>query len=213
MHHKIMLFFLASIFYATSFAQSFEGSFTFIKETLSDTVYYKYFVKKDKIRIDEYNKLQILTKTYFVSTSDKSITVADPERQLYASLPSKPEVEYERPQYRIIKSSNYKVINGYKCYQWRVRNSVQNTEVTYWVAKDNFNFYDELLESLNSYEKSHSFFLVLPNTDGVMPMLVVERTLLRDEKLRMYVSNIEPETLSDSVFEVPSNYISYQPTR
>jgi len=210
---KLTLLFFLTVLSVSLFSQSFEGTFTFVKHTISDTIYYTYYVKGSKIKINEYNKYKKLNRVFIVGTDDKSIVVIDPEKQMFTNLPNKPQLKLEKPQFEIIKSNNSKIINGYRCYQWRVRNKVQNTEITYWVAKDNFNFFDDYLQSLNSYEKSHSFFLTLNNTAGIMPMLVVERTLLRDEKLRMFVTDIKKEILDDSVFSIPENYISFQPAR
>ena len=47
---------------------------------------------------------------------------------------------------------------GYKCYQWRVKNLEENTEISYWVAEDNFMFFEELeilgkkFENVYTYE-------------------------------------------------------------
>ena len=208
-HHKIyylLLFVFCLSFQSPISPQQFEGTITFKKESEADTVYYGYHVKNHIVRIDEYDNSKNLLKYYLVDLTSESVKVIHPEKKMYRSLPVRDYIEPSDDTFQIIKSKNSKTINGYKCYQWRVRNTVQNTEVAYWVANEDFRFFDEVLKILNRADKHTYFYLQIPEKDGFFPILTVERSLLRIERVSLKVTDIEKKLLDSSMFEIPNNY-------
>jgi len=49
-------------------------------------------------------------------------------------------------------------------------------------------------------------FAYFPDVKGLFPMLVVERTLLRKEKMKVLVTAIDESMLSENLFKVPLGY-------
>lgn len=184
----------------------FEGSLQVVKTSLYDTTYLLYKIKGENVKIEEYDKNANLLLTYLVNTSENKVIALDPINKLYKPIPVKPFIPFKKSNFEVIKSENFLLINGYKCNLWRIKNKQDNTEIAYWVTKDDFYFYEEMLKVLNSYEKSLNYFLYIPNNKGYMPMLIVERTLLRDEKLKIEILRIEREFLDNKYFKVPESY-------
>jgi len=206
---SVILFFV----YLFSSAQDFEGKIFLISSSFYDTLYYTYTVKKQYVKIDEFNKQKKLTKALIINTENKSILAINPAKKLYTKIPvseGQPQLESDEQGFDVIKTTNFKNINGYKCNLWRVRNKDLNTDVSYWVATDKFVFFDELIKTLHTNEKYLSFFLKLPSLDGAMPMLSVERTLLRDEKMSMTVLEVDKEKIKDALFSIPKDYKFYE---
>jgi len=194
----------------SSFSQDFEGKIFLISNSMFDTLYYTYTVKGNYIKIDEFNKQKKLTKALIINTYNKSIIAINPSKKLYTKIPV-PELQTESDDqgFDIIKTTNFKEINGYKCNLWRVRNKELNSDVSYWVAIEKFKFFDELIKTLHTNEKYLSFFLKLPSLEGAMPMLSVERTLLRDEKMSLSVLEVRKKKIKDTLFFVPNDYKYY----
>lgn len=189
------------------FAQEFEGKIFLISNSQFDTLYYTYTVKSQYIKIDEYNKQKRLTKALIINTETNSIIAINPAKKLYTRIPvTENQAESDEQGFDVIKTTNFKDINGYKCNLWRVRNKELNTDVSYWVAVDKFSFFDDLIRTLHTNDKYLSFFLKLPNLEGAMPMMSVERTLLRDEKASLTVLEIDKKKINDSMFTIPSDY-------
>jgi hypothetical protein len=187
--------------------QSFEGEITFIKQTSKDTSFYKYKIKNNIIRIDELDKNYKLTNYLLVYIDKEEIYAINPEKKLYTKLPIHPWQKNKKSEnYKIFKTENYKSINGYKCYQWRVKNKKENTEIAFWVTNDKFHFFYDFLKILNRTEKSSIYYLTIPKTNGYFPMLSVERSLLRDFRLKLSVTKIEKKNLNSSLFKIPSEY-------
>ena len=193
-------------------AKPFEGSIKFIQQTLSDTLCYTYHIKNNMVRLDIHENIkgcEDLDNSLLFNLRKKTITALNPKRKIYISVPTKPYVDIKNDDFKIIKSKNNKNIHDYKCYQWRVKNKSKNTEISYWVAYDNFLFFEDFLKLWNRTEKSALFFLQISNIKGYFPMLSVERTLLRDEKMRLSVTEITKAKLDDSLFKIPEDFKSY----
>ncbi|MFH2142154.1 MAG: DUF4412 domain-containing protein [Bacteroidota bacterium] len=196
----------------TSPTNNFEGSIKFQQITLNDTNYYTYHIKNNKIRLDVHENCancKDVENSMLFDINKKTITALNPSRKLYINVPPKPYNEAQDENYKIIKSTNCKKIHGYKCSQWRVKNVADNTEIAYWVAEDNFTFFDDFLRLWNRSEKHASYFLQIPETEGFFPLLSVERTTLREQKMRLEVIEINKQTLDKAIFEIPKDYQSY----
>lgn len=204
---KIYLSLLFSFVVSVVFSQvKFEGEVNYVKTTYSDTSYYTYIIKGDYVRINESNKYKKLVKSYIVNLQNKSILVINPNTQIYTTIDSK-KVSNTSQEMRVINTGNYKYINGYKCNQWRVKNEGKNTEITYWVAGDKFNFYTPISQVATPLDDFYLFYNALPTAklNGSMPMLIENKTLLRATKSTLSVISIKSHPVDDSVFSV-ANY-------
>lgn len=186
--------------------KDFEGSLQVVKTTLYDTSIILYKIKNYYIKIEEYDQHANLLLTYLVDFDKNIIYAIDPLNKRYKPLDIRPFSPSNSKNFEVIKSENFMYLNGYKCTQWRIKNRDDNTEIAYWVTKDEFNFYEKMLRTINSFEKPYNYFLHIPDNQGYIPMLAVERTLLRDEKSRIEIVRIEKEFLDKNIFEIPENY-------
>lgn len=190
-------------------ANGFEGSITMIRQSVYDTTYYTYYVSKDRIRIEEKNNRKEVQRILLVNVAKEEVFIIDPIKKMYSKLRKLNEPIPDNRQFVIRKSDNYKIINGVRCYQWRVKNQSKNSEVTYWVAQYDFDFFEKMVKILNNTERSWDFFSIIPNNQGFFPMLSIERTLLREEKTRTAVLKIEKHTLDSSIFKIPKGYVYF----
>lgn len=186
--------------------KGFQGSLQVVNSTCYDTTLYLLYIKESKIKLNEFDKFGYLINSYLIDLNKNNIYALNPEKKLYSILDVHPFVPNNPDEYEIIKTENFQFINGYKCYQWRVKDKSKNTEIAYWVTKDDFNFYNKMLSILNKSDKTFNFFLLIPNNDGYIPMLTEERTLLRNTKSKVQVIRIERENLNNKIFEIPPDY-------
>jgi len=188
-------------------AQPFEGTLTLLKKTQTDTTFLVIRVKGDMVRIDELDKEEHLQTYKLIDLLNNTIKVVNPEKKLYMLIGAKRKNPANSPNYEVEKTGNYKIINNYTCYQWRVVNSEDDTDMTFWVANDNFTFFDDLLRIYGTDEKdSLYYYLQFSNTDGYFPMLAVERSILRKKRMELEVTRIDKAHLSNDLFEVPMYY-------
>ena len=187
-------------------ANGFEGSITLVKETCFDTTFFTYYVSDGKIRIEEFNSKKLLQTIFIVNTHNEDVFIINPEKKLYTKLVKKPQGNSEEKQFTISKTTNNKMINGVKCFQWRVKNKEKNSEIAYWVTQNDFNFFEKMVKILNHTDRSWEFFNHIPQSQGYFPMMSVERNLVRDEKMRTSVIQINRKSIDSSVFRIPADY-------
>jgi hypothetical protein len=192
--------------------KQFEGKIHFVQESLEDTLYYTYYIKNNIVRLDVMDDCKGCKNSdnYMIfDLKNNSITAVKPSRKMYINVPPKPYIDNKDQNYQIIKSKNNKKLQGYKCYQWRVKNKLQNTEVSYWVAQDNFSFFEDFLRLWNRSEKHAVYFLQIPESTGYFPMLSEERTTLREQKMTLRVLEISKQDIDPNFFIIPKEFKSY----
>jgi len=187
-------------------AGSFEGSILMIKESCYDTAFLTYYVSDGRIRIEKLTSKKQLQNVYIINTENEEVFIVDPAKKLYAKLKRKVPETNNESKFAILKTTNFKLINGIKCFQWRVKNREKNTEISYWVTQNNFDFFEKMVKILNQTDLSLEFFSQIPQSLGFFPMLSVERNLVRDEKNRTSVLQINRRSIDSAMFHIPSDY-------
>lgn len=203
-----LLVFLFLLVQPSEKQEVFQGSINIQKESLYESSFLTYHVKDNMVRIEEYDEEKELQTVLLADLISRKVIAMNPEKKVYKRIHTRPYSELMTSNnYEVIKTDYRRKVNGFTCYQWRVRNKDLNTEIAYWVINENFSFWDDLLKLLNNSENNYSFYLRIPNNDGFIPVLAVERTLVRNEKVRYSITNIMKSDLDNSLFEVPPDYI------
>ena len=190
----------------------FEGFIRFVQETFSDTTYYTYYVKGDKVKleINEDCKDCDVSDAMLFDLKNQTIIAMKPSLRMYKDVEIRPYVETTNNDFNIIKNSrNKKKVQGYKCEQWRVKNQKENTEITYWVTEGNYYFFEEFLKLWNRSEKQSRYFLQVKSVNGYFPILSVERSTFREKRMKLQVIKLEKKPLEQSIFEIPIEYKNY----
>lgn len=208
--HFFIFFFLFLTSESNTKGQEFEGKITFQKQSATDTLYYQYFVKGEKIRFEELDRNGKVVKYSIIDIKNQKMFDINPERKIYMPVSIPPYTPPKVEDLEIIKSENFQMINGYKCNQWRVINKTKNTDIQYWVTKDNFLFFNELIRITNRFDKNTLYYLQIPDNLGYLPMLSVERSLLREFRMQLSVTGIKKESVETSYFELPQGYTIFQ---
>jgi len=192
----------------TMYAQPFEGILEFSKHTGPVLTTYKYYVKGDRVRIEEISARGDVQGIMLVDTRDKTVTAISPERKLYMDVPN---MRLPKDvQTTVQKTSEMKDMAGYKCEKWIVKSPVEDRILTYWVAADEFNFFVPLLETLNRKDEQAVFFLEIKDNKGVFPMLGIEQKLDGAEVSRLEVTKVVKGEQKGSLFEIPAGFNKFE---
>ena len=211
MMHRYLCFMVFIIFWfiENSKANGFEGNITLVKQTFYDTTYYTYSVRENLVRIDEKNtKFQIM-QSLIINLQDKKITALSPTQKLFTTIQTVSRSSILQKDFTVIKSEDFKVIDGQKCYLWRIRNPNLNIEISFWVFGSDFGFFNQVIDILScteDYSKYCLYFDQIPDSQGFFPMLMVEKTLLRDEKMKVSVQSIDRRKIDRRLFMIPNEY-------
>jgi len=196
---------LGTVAFATG---PFQGMIKFTKTIGPVTANYVYYVKGDKVRVEELGENGEVQGIMIIDTKNNSVKALSPERQMYIDVPNKrPARETE---VYVQKTGKTETINGYKCSEVKVSGKTDGREVTYWVADDDFDFFIPMLETLNRKDKLAVYFMNIPDLEGVFPMVGVERKTDGVELSKLQVLEMNKSELDATMFEIPSDYTKFE---
>lgn len=193
----------------TGFLHAFEGNIQLFRYSQYDSTYFVFYIKDSKVRLDEFDSSGKLNKVLIVNLATNNIMAMSPALKLYTDISKKETVSHHTPKVDVIKTDNYKIIEGKKCFQWRVRNTSMDCEITYWVMESQLIIMEKLyhiLDVAEKYSSIPSYFRLIPNNDGFIPLLAVERNLVQEQKQSMQITSINERKVSASLFEIPRDY-------
>jgi hypothetical protein len=211
MKHFLATASLTLFFAANLLAQGFEGTIEFTRKTTIDTTKYTYLVKGDMVRIEEVGSNGQIAGIMIVNTKENKAKSLSPDRKLYMELESANTKFVTINGSEVKKGKAPKTIAGYKCDEWTVSNKEQNTTITYYLAKENFDFFEGLLIALNRKDKFATYYQQLPETKSTFPFLAIEKDLSTGkEKAKLEVSKVTKKTIDPKLFEIPSDYKKFE---
>lgn len=191
---------------AESKLQKFEGSINLERETIYDTSFIKIQVKGSLVRLDEFDSKMNSISTLIINLESEKVVALSPKRKLFYELKADRMTQTPKEDTTILKTGNRMMVNGYNCSLVRVKNISQDTETAFWVTQRNFPFFKSLNNILRNIKSDINLFSNFPEINGEFPMLTVERTLLRKEKMKVSVTEIREELLNVNMFKIPSDY-------
>lgn len=172
----------------------------------SESMTYTYFVKGDKVRIDQLNvKTQKLENSFIVDLTTEHMIAINHDHKMWTTY--MPTVKTTPPgRTEVIKTANTQLIKGYNCTEYIVRNKVDAVSVSYWVTDGQFDFFSKLLQIMNRREKFALYYLQLPDVKGLFPLVAIISPITKMEKERLEVTVIETKKIEAATFTIPINY-------
>jgi hypothetical protein len=188
----------------------FEGTINFMQVNGTDTSMYKYSIKGNNVRVDNFD---IRTKNnegiYLIDLGAKKMTALSPVRKIYfdqpAGAPAKPA---GTP--KVTKTANIKKINGYNCTEYDVTDADESTKIVYWLSAGHFDFFNNMLQILNRKDKFSEYYLAIPNTQGMFPMVATQYDMSGAVKGAMKASDVVKGAQSDDTFKIPAGYKEFK---
>ena len=207
---KLKLFVSALCLNLFAFAQ-FEGGIEFRMETKKDTTMNAYLVKGNNIKLDQFGKKSGKIEGSFVfDLGAKQIKFVNPARKVWGDHKSEtPPVI--KGTCEVTKTKNTKSLMGKKCSEYIVKNTEENTIITYWITADKFDFFVPMVKLWNRKDKASVYFNQLKDLPkGSMPMLSIESTLDGKQIGKLEVTKIEKKKIETSQVSVPTDYKKFE---
>ncbi|HXC04204.1 MAG TPA: DUF4412 domain-containing protein [Bacteroidia bacterium] len=191
-------------------AQGFEGVIEFKQYTPKDTTTNVYHVKGNNVKLDQLGKSSHKVEGSFVcDLGTKKIIMIDVSRKIFDSV----TVSKAAPANKIdtvIKLKDTKTILGNKCTGYTVKSKADGTQITYWLAPGNYNFFQPFVLLWNRKDKQSVYFRSIKDSKGLMPLLSVETDLNGKEVGKLEVIKLEKKAVEASTFQVPSDFKRYK---
>jgi hypothetical protein len=160
------------------------------------------------VKLDQYSKKgNTVEGSFLFDLAKNEIKFINPKRKLWG-----PQVS-ETPQLisgtcNVVKGAGAKTIAGAKCREYIVKNTTENTVITYWITENKYTFFMPLIKLWNRKDKQSIYFGQIKNLpEGSMPMMSEEKQL-SDGKLltRLEVIKVSNTVPDDSALEIPAGY-------
>lgn len=184
--------------------ESFEGTIEFNKKIGASESRYIYYVKGDRVRVEELNTDGTIQGIMLVNTTDKTVRALSPERKLYMDVPS--TSTFSTSSVSVEKKESKKSLMEYSCAEWVASSKDEDRNISYWMAFDNFDFFIPFLKTINRKDKQAVYFLAMTGTNGAFPMLSIETKSDGTEISRLAVTAINKKSMEESLFVIPDDY-------
>ena len=208
---KLLIAFINISFF--SLAQSFEGSIEFKMESnKGDTTTNIYYIKGNNVKLDQIGHASGKVEGSFIfNLSTKEIKVVNPGRKIWVETKSE-TLPVIIGVCVVTKGANNRMYQGQKCTEYIVKNTDENTQITYWIATNKYEFFVPLVKMWNRKDKQSVYFNQINDLPkGSMPLLSEEKSIIEGKIIsRLEVSKITKTVIDESKLNVPSDYKKFE---
>lgn len=193
-------------------AQSFEGSIEFRMETSGDTTTNIYYVKGNNVRLDQIGRKSGRVEGCFLfDLSSKEIKSLSPVRKVWTEHKSE-TVPVIKGTCVSTKGANTKMIQGQKCTEYIVKNTEENTQITYWIISGKYDFFASMVKLWNRKDKQSIYFNKIKDLPkGSMPMMSEEKLISSGAVItKLEVTKLTKSKIEDSKLTVPDDYKKFE---
>jgi hypothetical protein len=207
---KLKLFIASFAFTTAAFAQ-FEGTLEFRMETKKDTTTNVYYVKGNNVKLDQIGRKSGKVEGSFVfDLSDKKIKFVNPARKVWGDHKSETPPAI-KGACEVTKGKGSKVVCGKKCVDYIVKNTEENTTITYWISSEGFGFFSPLVQLWNRKDKQSVYFNQIKDLPkGSMPMLSTETDLAGAPVSKLEVIKVDKKAIDAAQVSVPGDYKKFE---
>jgi hypothetical protein len=208
---NILLLFAGSLTLMNVTAQDFNGTIDFKYATMKDTTNNVYIVKDKVIKLDQFSKKTgNIEGSFIFDLNANAIKFVNPKRKVWGEHKSETPAVI-KGKCEVTKGNTSKTIQGMKCIDYTVKNTDENTVITYWIATDKFSFFAPVLKLWNRKDKQSVYFSQITGLpEGSMPMMSEEKQINDNKSLtRLEVVKISKKTPDDASVQVPAEFTKF----
>lgn len=210
MKHFLILLSLAGLFKVSG--QTFNGSIEFKYSTSKDTTTNIYLVKNKVVKLDNYSrKAGGLEGSYIFDLNENKMKFVNPKRKVWGEHKSE-TAPLIRGVCEVTKGKGSKSVAGVKCKEYTVKNTEENTIISYWIAESNFDFFAPMLKIWNGKYKQIIYYTQIKDLpEGSMPLLSEERQLSDNKVItRLEATKISKKIPDNASMDVPAGYTKFE---
>lgn len=210
--YKIKLLLASLAIPAIINAQSFGGTIEFKLYNAKDTMHNVYNVKGKNVKLDQFAKKSTTIEGSFVfDLNNNTIKFVHPKRKVWGEHKSEiPPVI--KGKCEVTKTKNTKKLLGVKCTEYVVKNTEENTTISYWITDGNYEFFSPMVKLWNRKDKQSVYYNQLTGlSKGALPLLSEEKQI-SDGKLisKLEMIKITKAALDDNQISIPADYKKFE---
>ena len=190
------------------FSSPFEGVIFFQKMEDKEVTFFRYYVKGDKVRIEDVNEGGLLNGILLIDLKEASLKMLSCSAQMYLNIPV--TQENEKPKVKIDRTGNKKLISGKECELWKVENTSNYSSYEFWVGEGDYAFFTPMLKVINRNDNIALAWLSTMISSSYFPFEGVEYSSTGKEITKLEVIEIKEKELENDLFEIPANYTIFE---
>ena len=210
--NKIKLLVASLTLSVMAVAQSYEGSIEFKMETSKDTTTNIYYVKGKDVKLDQIGRKSGKVEGSFVfNTETNEIKFVNPVRKVWGDHKSE-TAPVIKGTCVSSKGANTKMIQNQKCTEYIVKNTEENTVITYWIISGKYDFFMSIVKAWNRKDKQSIYFNQIKDLPkGSMPLLSEEKTISDGKTVsKLEVSKMTKGGIDASKLSIPADYKKFE---
>lgn len=199
---------LLLIFSTQLFSSPFEGVIYFQKMENKEVSYFRYYVKDDKVRIEDVNEGGILNGILLIDMEDVSLKMLSCSAQMYIDVPV--AKESDKPKVKIDRTGEKKMISGIECELMKVVNTSNYSNFEFWISEGDYSFFIPMLKVLNRNDNIALAWLSSMMGSSYFPFEGIEYSSTGKELTKLEVIEMKEKELESDLFEIPANYSIFE---
>ncbi len=210
--NKITLLAVSLTLSVMAVAQSYEGSVEFKMETTKDTTTNIYYVKGNNVKLDQLGRKSGKVEGSFVfDLAANQVKFVNPIRKVWGEHKSE-TVPVIKGSCVSSKGTGTKLIQGQKCIEYVVKNTEENTQITYWISVGKYDFFMPLVKLWNRKDKQSIYFNQIKDLPkGSMPLMSEEVSISEMKTIsKLEVSKLGKGTIDASKISIPGDYNKFE---
>ena len=210
--NKIKLLVASLTLSVMAVAQSYEGSIEFKMETSKDTTTNIYYVKGKDVKLDQIGRKSGKVEGSFVfNTETNEIKFVNPVRKVWGEHKSE-TAPIIKGTCVSTKGTNTKMVQGQKCTEYIVKNTEENTVITYWIVSGKYDFFMSIVKAWNRKDKQSIYFNQIKDLPkGSMPLMSEEKTISDGKTVsKLEVSKLTKGGIDASKLTIPADFKKFE---
>jgi len=190
----------------------FSGTITFKYITNKDTSLNMYHVSEPMVKLDQFIKhSKAVEGSYIFDLKNNTAKFISPRRKMYGDH-KVARIPDSRGTFNVTNEGGKYMVAGLACSKYIVRNSEQNTEITFYIHMGAFTFFTPLLKLWSRKDLQSVYFLKIAGLpQGAMPMKSEERYIHNNALVTtLEVTSIVNKTVPSETFRIPPSFTKFE---
>lgn len=186
-------------------ASQFNGIIHFQKIDGTDTTLFKYYVKDQYIRIEDLDDKGDVNGIMLIDTEDANIIMLSNSKKIYINVPISNKKSMKL-NLNVEKTNDEMNVAGMDCVLWTATDKITKNRYDFWVHKNGYHFFNEMLRLLNREEAIANVWLTMNVNEGFFPFVGATYSSSGELISKIEIIHIVEDDLPVEMFIIPNDY-------
>ena len=186
-------------------ASQFNGIIHFQKIDGIDTTLYKYYVKDKYLRIEDINDKGDVNGIMLIDIEQANIVMLSSTKKVYINVPISSK-KHTNLNLDVDKTNDEMNVAGINCVLWTATEKTTKNRYEFWVHKNGYTFFNEMLHLLNREEAIANVWITMAVKDDYFPFIGATYSNTGELISKIEIISIVEDDLPIEMFLIPNDY-------